>query len=634
MAVSVDFADYTKDRFSSTSGTEDEPEYTHSSPGGLSRSSSDTLGHQMRVTFSNIEYLVQNRANKREKLAILKDVSGFLNYGEMTAVMGPSGSGKTTLLDLLAGRKTVGTLKGDILFAGQKPKQAFLKRYTGYVEQFDTLIAELTVREMLLYTAELKRDSQEPLAEKAARVDELLECLALVGCKDTYIGDALARGVSGGQAKRTNVGIALITSPRVLFLDEPTSGLDSYTAHEVMKVVKLLVKRSITICATIHCPPQHTFLLFDRALIMQQGSVIYFGANGQHCHEYFSQCGKIRAPGADENLAEWVVEVTSAAEKQGSDRFVTGYAESSLRQENDRLLQQYVACDTAHGSLSDATLAALKVKRGTNVSRLRGIMVMLKYRTRNNYTNGLYMFGRIFDKLLFAVFGIIYFYRVCDNFSESNVPNIAGFLFMWVILPAYGAGPYLPAIVLERPVYIREMHDGLYTAGTYLTYKMIEEIFMAVLMSLVFAVSTYFACKVPGSFWLFWLIYTISLCDGIAFAYMTAAISPTMEVANGIMFTVPTILLFGSGYLLRWNDIPRYILWLSYIDWMWYGWGAVMISVFRGSNATTSIGIPVLEYYSLSTDSMWAFCGYSALFFAAFVLVAWGSLTLVKHQKR
>jgi ABC-type multidrug transport system ATPase subunit len=50
--------------------------------------------------------------------------------------MGPSGSGKTTLLDLLAGRKTVGKLDGDILFAGNKPTRSFLRRYTGYVEQF------------------------------------------------------------------------------------------------------------------------------------------------------------------------------------------------------------------------------------------------------------------------------------------------------------------------------------------------------------------------------------------------------------------------------------------------------------------------------------------------------------------
>jgi ABC-type lipoprotein export system ATPase subunit len=50
--------------------------------------------------------------------------------------MGPSGSGKTTLLDLLAGRKTVGDVQGSIRFAGHKPSRQFLRRYTGYVEQF------------------------------------------------------------------------------------------------------------------------------------------------------------------------------------------------------------------------------------------------------------------------------------------------------------------------------------------------------------------------------------------------------------------------------------------------------------------------------------------------------------------
>ena len=58
------------------------------------------------------------------------------------------------------------------------------------------------------------------------------------------------------QAKRTNIGIALITNPRVLFLDEPTSGLDSYTSNEVMTVVKALLEDGTTICATIHSPSQ------------------------------------------------------------------------------------------------------------------------------------------------------------------------------------------------------------------------------------------------------------------------------------------------------------------------------------------------------------------------------------------
>jgi ATP-binding cassette subfamily G (WHITE) protein 2 len=62
--------------------------------------------------------------------------------------MGPSGSGKTTLLDVLAGRKTAGTTSGTLLFGGTVPTRAFMRRFSAYVEQFDTLLGILTVEEM------------------------------------------------------------------------------------------------------------------------------------------------------------------------------------------------------------------------------------------------------------------------------------------------------------------------------------------------------------------------------------------------------------------------------------------------------------------------------------------------------
>lgn len=106
----------------------------------------------------------------------------------------------------------------------------FLRRYTGYVEQFDTLLPTLTPYEMLLYTAELKRDRKEPIDHKKQIVEDVIQALALETCRNTPIGSALTRGISGGQAKRVNIGIALVSNPRVLFLDEPTSGLDSFTS--------------------------------------------------------------------------------------------------------------------------------------------------------------------------------------------------------------------------------------------------------------------------------------------------------------------------------------------------------------------------------------------------------------------
>jgi ATP-binding cassette, subfamily G (WHITE), member 2 len=315
--------------------------------------------------------------------------------------MGPSGSGKTTLLDVLAGRKTQGQATGEILFSAHAPSVNFLRRFTGYVEQFDTLLDILTVREMLLYTAEMKRPVAEPLAKKEAVVDHLIDVLGLDSCKDTRIGNALNRyvsrepykhtdaalrcrstgsanhtvrrvrvapaetrrrdstcgavphcapsprqcsrrhacsGISGGQAKRTNVALAMVVNPRVLFLDEPTSGLDSYTANEVMTVVKALVAENVTICATIHSPSPYTFSLFDRLLVLVAGECVYHGPNGSEMVEYFKHGCGVPPPSSAlqatdiSNDADFLTDLVVGADRaRRSGEYAAAYAKSAVR---------------------------------------------------------------------------------------------------------------------------------------------------------------------------------------------------------------------------------------------------------------------------------------------------------------
>ena len=102
----------------------------------------DTQG--IRITVENLSYRVPSFKDKKTDAELLSNVSGVFNPGEVVALLGPSGSGKTTFLDVLAGRKAVGTTSGVTKFGGLAPTSQFLRRYTGYVEQFDTLIAALT----------------------------------------------------------------------------------------------------------------------------------------------------------------------------------------------------------------------------------------------------------------------------------------------------------------------------------------------------------------------------------------------------------------------------------------------------------------------------------------------------------
>ena len=190
----------------------------------------DKTGAQ--VTLYRVRYKVKDTSsfNWRKPFSPLKDrylighpepVTGTLDPGMMFALMGSSGSGKSTLMDVIARRKTMGTIGGLILFDGHVPSKAEVIRDTGYVEQYDTLWEFFTVHEMLMYTARLKMSPKFTLQQKRDRVDEVIEHLGLGKARNTKIGGPMVRGVSGGEAKRISIGIGLLNNPRIMFFDEP-----------------------------------------------------------------------------------------------------------------------------------------------------------------------------------------------------------------------------------------------------------------------------------------------------------------------------------------------------------------------------------------------------------------------------
>jgi ABC-type multidrug transport system ATPase subunit len=82
--------------------------------------------------------------------------AGYAEPGVLMALMGGSGAGKTTLMDVLAGRKTQGVIKGDLMINGHPKVQETWARVVGYVEQVDIHSAGLTVEESLQFSAGLR----------------------------------------------------------------------------------------------------------------------------------------------------------------------------------------------------------------------------------------------------------------------------------------------------------------------------------------------------------------------------------------------------------------------------------------------------------------------------------------------
>lgn len=152
------------------------------------------------------------------QLRLLKNIFGFVRPGTLTALMGASGAGKTTLLDVLASRKNIGVISGDVLVDGRAPGMAF-QRGTSYAEQLDVHESTQTVREALRFSANLRQPYEVPQEEKYAYVEEVISLLEMESIADAIIGNPES-GLAVEQRKRVTIGVELAAKPELLlFLD-------------------------------------------------------------------------------------------------------------------------------------------------------------------------------------------------------------------------------------------------------------------------------------------------------------------------------------------------------------------------------------------------------------------------------
>ncbi|KAL3669611.1 hypothetical protein V7S43_004996 [Phytophthora oleae] len=269
------------------------------------------------LAFKDLWYSVPAPHHKHESIDLLKGISGYALPGTMTALMGSSGAGKTTLMDVIAGRKTGGTIKGEILLNGYPATELAIRRCTGYCEQQDVHSEGATIREALTFSAFLRQDSSVSERSKLASVEECLDLLDM-----RAIADQIIRGRSQEQMKRLTIGVELAAQPSVLFLDEPTSGLDAHSAKVIMDGVRKVADSGRTVVCTIHQPSSDVFFLFDSLLLLKRGGeMVFFGEldnvqpDGRECGhliDYFEAIPEIARLPEGQNPATWMLECIGA----------------------------------------------------------------------------------------------------------------------------------------------------------------------------------------------------------------------------------------------------------------------------------------------------------------------------------
>lgn len=260
-------------------------------------------------TWRGLTYTVSTPDGDR---VLLDNVQGYVKPGMLGALMGSSGAGKTTLLDVLAQRKTAGTIQGSVLVDG-RPIPISFQRSAGYVEQLDIHEPLATVREALEFSALLRQPRNTPKEEKLQYVDTIINLLELNELEHTLVGRP-GSGLSIEQRKRLTIAVELVAKPSILiFLDEPTSGLDGQAAYNTIRFLRKLTEAGQAILVTIHQPSAQLFAQFDKLLLLAPGGkTVYFGdigPNADTIKQYLEHHGAPCPPEA--NPAEHMIDVVT-----------------------------------------------------------------------------------------------------------------------------------------------------------------------------------------------------------------------------------------------------------------------------------------------------------------------------------
>ncbi|TFK26772.1 ABC-transporter [Coprinopsis marcescibilis] len=505
-----------------------------------SKQSKEVVKHTGRVlTWERLNYHVPTPGGT---LRLLHDINGYVKPGTLTALMGASGAGKTTCLDVLAQRKNIGVVSGDILVDGRTLPLDFA-RGTAYAEQMDVHEGTATVREAMRFSAYLRQPAAVPKEEKDAYVEELLELLELQD-----LSEALVFSLSVESRKRLTIGVELASKPELLlFLDEPTSGLDAQSAWNLVRFLRKLADQGQAILCTIHQPSALLFESFDRLLLLERGGeTVYFGDIGEDSHiirSYFAQRGAICPTNV--NPAEYMLEAIGAGvtPRIGDKDWKDVWLES---EEYQQVVREVKAIQ-AEG------LAQPEPKKGETTTYATSFFYQLRIVAERNtlalWRTPNYIFTRLFVCSFISLFISLSFLQLGRSVRDLQYRIFS--IFWLAVLPAILLTQIIPAFIQARRIFIREASGRIYSPYVFAIAQLVGEIPYSILCATLYWVLMVYptgfgqgAAGLNGTGFQL-LIIMFMVFFGVSLGQLIAALSPSVEVA---VLTIPSFSLILSTF--------------------------------------------------------------------------------------
>ncbi|KAF4763736.1 hypothetical protein HAV15_000455 [Penicillium sp. str.  len=492
-------------------------------------------------TWEDVSYEVPVPSGTRR---LLNSVYGYVEPGKLTALMGASGAGKTTLLDVLAARKNIGVVTGDIFVDGKPPGTSF-QRGTSYAEQLDVHEDMQTVREALRFSADLRQPFETPQSEKYAYVEEILTLLELENLADAIIGTP-ETGLSVEERKRVTIGVELAAKPELLlFLDEPTSGLDGQSAWNIVRFLRKLAAAGQAILCTIHQPNSALFESFDRLLLLQRGGeCIYHGDIGHDSQillEYFRRNGA-DCP-EDANPAEWMLDAIGAGQtRRIGDRDWGDIWRTSP--ELDKVKEEIIQIKESRAQVVRDNHDENKVDREYASPLWHQIKVVGRRTHLSFWRSKNYGFTRLYTHVVISIITGLVFLNLDD--SRSSLQYRIFVIFNVTVLPAIILQMVQPRYDMSRLIFYRESASKTYSQFAFALSLVLAEMPYSILCAVCFFLPLYY---IPGfqtessrAGYQF-LIILITEIFSVTLGQMISALTPNSFIASQL--NPPIVIIFS-----------------------------------------------------------------------------------------
>ena len=405
---------------------------------------------------------------------LLEGISFPLAERSMMAVIGPAGAGKSTLLNALTGKRHATT--GSVYYDNRDLYANYdeLKHRIGLVPQESVTHDQLTAKSALGYAAELRFPPDITETDRSLRVDEVLGQLEMTQHANTRIVR-----LSGGQKKRVNIGLELLTKPSLLFLDEPTSPLDPHLKRELFGQMKKMTDSGQSVVVITHDVESKLIDQCDRLIVLAPGGrMAYFGPPAEGL-KYFAagDWADVFQSFSDDPGADWAGRFRNSPEYL---KYVSSRMSPQLGQQQAARQVEEETKPKQRGSFTQVFTMARRYARVLSVDR--------------GYT----IFAIALPIILGALLRII-----PSTYGLGGPPGKnqgAQTLLLILVMAAClsGTANSIREIVKEREIYERERMAGL-SSGAYLMSKVLVLGVVSLVQALIIVIIGLAGAKMPAT---------------------------------------------------------------------------------------------------------------------------------------